>query len=321
MTPRTHLVTGVSGQDGIHLARMLISRGDTVIGTCSRPVGAHVRELLAGVELVELDLRAPAGLIDLLERARPDAVHHLAAVSSVALSWRDPRLTDQVNHLAVLRLLEALEAHARRHGIWPRLMFASSSEIYGAGDGERPIDEGHEHRPVSPYAQSKSMAHQAVTEAHRAGRPATAMVLFPHTSRWQPRTFALRGLAQQIAEVGDRARKRIELFDPSARRDWGAARDHMDGWLLASTGLVQEPEVHIGTGRLSRLGDVASDALRLLGLDADVIATGGADRPQDQPGATTRARPLRNLGWSPSTTIEAEVAEIAASDLQHRPGR
>lgn len=300
-----HLVTGASGQDGRLLVDLLVSQGHEVVG-CGLEPGA----LPAGVRWATLDVTDAVAVRRIVADVRPEVVHHLAAVSSVAASWADPGLADAVNRRGALATLEAAQA------VDARFVLASSSEVFGPVAGGV-ADEATPLRPQNPYAEAKAAAHRAVQQARATGAAATNLVLFGHTGPLQPPTFAIPTLCRQAVEVARGQREAVELQDPTIARDWGAASDVAGAFACASVG--PPGDYVIATGRLHRLAEVAGWALAAAGVPeptAGLVHRSGAPRPADVGGVrgdATRAREL--LGWAPRHSLEAVVAEMVRAIL------
>lgn len=314
MTPhpaRTHLVTGVTGQDGVLLARHLVARGERVVGLV-RPGSTSARAMapyLDGVELVEVDLASRAEVAAAVDTAFPAAIHHLAALSSVGRSWESPQATHAVNADAARTVLDV----AVERGI--PFVQASSSEIVGAGDGPA-VTEATPIAPVNPYGEAKAAAHRAVAAARSAGAHATNLVLFGHTSPLHAPSFVLPTVTRQAAEVALGRRDRIELRDPAVARDWGAAVDVVRAFAAAVDGPAGD--YVIATGELHSLGDVAAWALEALDVaGVPVAASGEAARTNDVTGLVgdpTLAGQV--LDWKPRTPLRAVVEQMARVDLE-----
>ena len=334
---RTHLITGVTGQDGVLLARHLLALGDRVIGTVTSTTDPRIGVYLDGVTIEVLDVRSTADFASLLRRHRPDAVHNLAALSSVGASWDSPDLTDEVNHRAVLGMLSVIGDE----GI--DFIQASSSEIYGPvgsaspGSAGRPIDvdEDTPLNPVSPYAEAKAHAHLAVADARIAGARSTNLVLFGHTGPLHAPTFVLPTITRQAAATALGQSDGVTLRDPTVTRDWGAAADFVRAFALA----VRAPygEYVIATGVTHRLADVATWALEAAGVDVPLSSTGDTDshspyagedgrvvvrasggpaRPNDFGGVRgNSSRADRNLDWRPHVSLRETVAQMVRADL------
>jgi len=303
VSPRTHLVLGADGQDGALLTDLLARRGERVVA-CARSIPPDDRPQAPTILWHELDVTDTDAFARLVGEHAPDVVHNLAAVSSVGESWTDPARTDEVNHQAVVRMLEVV---AGTPGL--RFVQASSSEIFGpvatgVADEQTPLD------PRSPYAESKSAAHQAVAAARAAGVPATNLVLFGHTGPRHGRAFVIPTICCQAVEVALGRRGHLELRDPSIRRDWGSARDFVRAFPLA----VDAPadDYVIATGELHELHEVARWALEAAGVDAEIRRAPG-ERPADFGGVRGDAsRADRILGWRPEVALRDEVREMVA---------
>ena len=308
----THLVTGVAGQDGTLLARLLLARGQRVVGTVTSGSTSAGSPYLTGVEAVELDVRDTDGFAALVADTAPVAVHNLAALSSVGRSWEDPETVEAVNHTAVVGMLAVLA------GSDIRFVHASSSEIFGpveagVADEQTPLN------PTSPYAEAKARAHRAVATSRQAGLAATNLVLFGHTSALHTATFVLPSITRQAAAAGLGQGTRVELRDPTVTRDWGAAVDHVRAFPAAADGPAGD--YVIATGQLHQLADVARWALAAAGLPAEagdtgVTASGEPARRNDYGGVrglTDHAG--RELGWHPTVTLRATIEHMVTIDI------
>lgn len=301
---RTHLITGVAGQDGVLLARLLRSRGDHVVGTVLPGADTGLHVYLDDVDLVEHDVRDQDGFAALLASRRPAAVHNLAAMSSVADSWDDPSTTREVNQVAVEQMLAVLADR------FPDVAFvqASSTEIFGAAGGPgTSVGATTALDPVSPYGESKAAAHEAVAAARARGLRASNLILFGHTSSVQSDRFVLPGIARQAAEVARGVRERVELQNPQVRRDWGSAPDFVRAFVAATT--AAPTDAVIGTGELHSLEDVVAWALAAAGAPVQPAARAGAERARDFDGLVADTAPAaERLGWRAGRTLREEIA-------------
>lgn len=299
---RTHLVTGVAGQDGVLLARLLRSEGGRVVGT-TRPGSDRARAMapyLEGVEVVELDLRDIDGFARLVEDLRPDEIYNLAAMSSVGRSWEHPADALAINGDAPVRMLEVL-------GRYPAVRFlqaASVEETAAASD--------------SPYAQGKIRARAATTRAREEGRFACAAVLHIHESVLRPRSFVSRKVTRAAAEIASGVSDGLTLGSIEVQRDWGAALDHVRAMRMILA--ADEPGDHeVGSGVVHSLRDLVEVAFRAAGLDDPwslVRHDSSLQRPSDSLAITsTPDLPVQDLGWRPEHTFEETVAEMVRIDL------
>lgn len=315
----THLITGVTGQDGVLLARRLLARGDRVLGTCRSGDAGEVAPLLEGVEMIAHDVRDAPAFGRLVARSRPDTVVNLAALTSVGSSWEHPETTREVNQDAVVAMLEVLATISTP----PRFVQASSSEIFGPPDRVGALsDENTALNPHSPYAEAKAVAHQAVIEARAGGLAATNLILFGHTGPLQAATFVIPTIARQAARIGCGEADELVLQDPTICRDWGCADDVAHAFESALDGPTGD--YVIATGELHMLADVAAWALAAAG--STIKARAAADtptRPNDfggRAGDSTAARTL--LGWTPSCSLQTEVERMVDVETRRlRTGR
>lgn len=309
---RTHLVTGVTGQDGVWLSRLLVRQGDRVVGTSLDGTGGDRSCYLQGVELTTLDVRDQDAVAKILDEVSPDVVHNLAAMTSVGASWQAAEEVADVDGGAVVRMLDVLRDRGDRA---PVFVHASSSEIFGPADPTRLVDERTTIQPVSPYGEAKARAHDAVRAARADGLRATNLVLFGHTSALHALRFAIPSLARQAAEVGLGRRDCVALHNPATRRDWGSAPDFVRAFAAAAE--APAGDFVIATGALHTLEELGRWALDAAGApDAAVTASGDPGRPHDFD--NVRGDPRRAadvLGWSPTRTIRQEVEQMVRTEL------
>ncbi len=213
---RTALITGVAGQDGVYLARHLLSLGYHVVGTL-RPGSrwapttlGRAYAYLDGVTLVDLDQRDHEGWAAVLEGLRPDEVYNLAGFTSVGASWGAAETVAEANGMAVLRMLEELIRFRDRHGWAPRFFQPSSSEMFGVTD-QQPQTENTPHHPRSPYAATKSFAR----DWGFAGDYARAMHLVLQQD--EPGDFIIAtGVSRSLADVLELAFASVGISDLDA---------------------------------------------------------------------------------------------------------
>ncbi|MCX6399648.1 MAG: GDP-mannose 4,6-dehydratase [Propionibacteriales bacterium] len=303
---RTALVTGVAGQDGIYLARSLLADEVRVVGTVSGAVDGQARHgYLSGAELRSLDLRDGAGLRALVADVEPDEVYNLAAVSSVGRSWHEPELTQAVNQTAVEILVEALLAQRDRTGRQVRLFQASSAEV--SGDAS-----------ASPYARSKAAAEEVVYDARDKGLAASVGRLYIHESPLRALTFVSRKITRGAAEIALGLSDRLVLGNLDVVRDWGFAGDYVEAIRLM-VGAEEPIDLPIGTGRPHQLLDLVERAFVAAGLgsaEGYVEQDPSLVRPADTAVLVADPEPAaRALGWRATTTFEATIDAMVATDL------
>jgi GDPmannose 4,6-dehydratase len=307
----TALITGVGGQDGVLLARHLLSLGYRVVGTTRPGAASPLEPYLAGVHVVAHDVRDATGFDRLLDVHAPDEVYNLAGFTSVGASWDNRDLVMAVNKTAVDGMLESLE---KREGV--KFFQASSSEVFGPNAGN-PQDESTPHDPQNPYAESKSLAQAAAGHARDAGLFACVGVLYNHESPLRPKRFVTRKITHAAVEIAEGRRDTVTLGNLEVSRDWGAAREYV----VAMHALLQQPtpsDYVIATGQLHTLGDLLEVAFAAVGIGdpwPHVEQDPALLRTADAPGLSGDAgKARRDLGWSPATTFEQLVSEMVAID-------
>jgi GDPmannose 4,6-dehydratase len=306
---RTALITGVTGQDGIYLARHLLERGVRVVGVApAQAMSPALRAAyLADVEVVPLDICDDEQVRRLVEATRPDEVYNLAAVSSVARSWDEPELTRAVNHAAVESLVRALVELRGRTGHEPRFFQASSAEVTGSA--------AH-----SPYAQAKAAAEEVVREARdRDGLHACSARLYNHESPLRTTAFVTGKITRGVAEIAAGQRTELRLGNLDVSRDWGFAGDYVDA--MCRMVAADEPQdLSIGTGKTHQLSDLLELAFRAAGIDdasSYVVSDPDLVRPADTAVLVADPEPAATaLGWRASTTFEELVRHMVAVDQE-----
>ncbi len=300
------LVTGVTGQDGVYLARSLRALGVPVVGTRQDNDLARVRAAtyLDDVDVRVLDLLDPAGFGPLLASVRPTRLFHLAGSTSVAASWADPAGTAEVNDHAVERLLSAVRAHRDATGDDVRVFVASSAVV------------GHD---PSPYATSKLAAESHVRAAREAGLWAVSARLHNHESPLREPQFVTRKISRAAAAIALGRESSLTLGNTAVRRDWGHARDLVEG---VRRMLEQETptDLELGTGVAHGLMDLVACAFEAAGLgdpaayvrtDDALLRPGDAAEQVADPGPALAA-----LGWRAETSFEDTVAHLVRTDLE-----
>jgi GDPmannose 4,6-dehydratase len=314
------LITGVTGQDGAYLSQLLLGEGYEVVGLTSRAFQPGVTDerlrwlgVADDVVVRQADLLDPAGLIGLIEQERPDEVYNLAAQSSVAMSWRQPRSMGQVTSTGAANLLEALKLAQPE----ARFFQASSSEIFGRSESESQNEETPTH-PRSPYAAAKLFGHwMTVCYRESFGAHASAGILFNHESPLRPAAFVTRKVTETAARIKLGLASELRLGNIDARRDWGHARDHVRAmWLMLQQ---DRPDDYvIATGRSTSVRAMCQIAFDYLGLTLEdhLVVDPALWRPAEVAvlhGDPTKAR--RVLGWTAETSLESLICEMVDADL------
>jgi GDPmannose 4,6-dehydratase len=317
---RRALITGVTGQDGAYLSQLLLGEGYEVIGLTSRAFEPGVSDanlrwlgVADDVRVVQADLLDPASLLGLVEQARPDEVYNLAAQSSVAMSWRQPRAMGQVTSMGAANVLEALKLAQPD----ARFFQASTSEIFGRSETESQDEETPTH-PRSPYAAAKLFGHwMTVCYRESFGLHASAGVLFNHESPLRPAAFVTRKVTETAARIKLGLAGELRLGNIDARRDWGHARDHVRAMRL----MLQQPapgDYVIATGRSTSVRAMCEIAFDYLGLALEdyLVVDPALWRPAEV--AVLHGDPAkaeRVLGWTAETSLETLICEMVDADL------
>jgi GDPmannose 4,6-dehydratase len=310
------LITGVGGQDGSLLARLLLEEGYEVAGVVRRAPADYAETLgpLAGrVELVEADLLDHASLVAALETVRPREVYNLAAPSFVPRSWDEPVRTAEFAAVGATSLLEAV----RQVDPAIRVYQASSSEIFGE-PRETPQTEETPPRPLTPYGVAKAYAHFiAGSYRKRYGMFTCCGILYNHESPVRPTDFLPRKVAQAAAAISLGLEDELVLGDLAARRDWGYAGDYVRAmWLMLQH---TEPDDYVvATGVSHSVEELVAQAFDAVGLDwrrhvrSETSLYRGSAELHDLVGDASKAR--RVLGWEPKMSFEELVRLLVEAD-------
>ncbi len=314
----TALITGITGQDGSHLAEFLLEKGYQVYGLKRRTsvvTDARIRHLLDDVELLDGDLLDQLSLIKAIRQARPDEIYNLAAMSFVPTSFTQPVLTGEYTALGVTKLLEAV-----RLADWPiRFYQASSSEMFGKVQ-EVPQTERTPFYPRSPYGAAKVYGHW-ITVNYRESYDlfACSGILFNHEGPRRGGEFVTRKITQAVARIELGHQQELRLGNLDSQRDWGYAGDYVRAmWLM----LQQDtPDDYvIATGETHSVAEFCELAFRHVGIDdwrRYVKVDKALLRPADVDllvGDPSKAR--RCLDWQPEVTFEGLVKLMVEADLE-----
>lgn len=339
---KTALITGITGQDGAYLARLLLQKGYSVHGIKRRSSSfntARIDDLYQDphdpdprLSLHYGDMTDATNLIRIVQETRPDEIYNLAAQSHVQVSFETPEYTANSDALGTLRLLEAIRILGLEHTT--RFYQASTSELYGLVQ-EVPQRETTPFYPRSPYAAAKLYAYWITVNYREAyGMHASNGILFNHESPIRGETFVTRKITRGAAAIALGKQEKIWLGNLDARRDWGHARDYVEGmWRMVQQD--QPGDYVLATGVTTTVRQVVewafADAgipIEWLGSDADEIGCcrkSGVCRVALDPrylrptevdlliGDPSKARD--KLGWQATTGVRAMIAEMVAADL------
>jgi len=315
------LVTGITGQDGLYLAELLVSKGYEVHGLIrgqNNPKFDLVRTTVPDVILHTGDLLDQSSLTRTLKASSPDEVYNLGAISYVAYSWENASLTSQVTGIGVLNMLESLRLWAGDDLGGVRFYQASSSEMFGKVQ-EVPQRESTLLWPRSPYGVSKVYGHyMTINYRESYSMHASSGILFNHESPRRGPEFVTRKVSQAVARIRLGLQDSLTLGNLDAKRDWGYAGDYVRAmWLM-----MQQPEADdyvISTGETHSIRDLLDVAFARVGID-DWTPYVRQDprfmRPAEVDlliGDSTKARD--RLGWRPEVSFGQLVDMMVDSDL------
>ncbi|NKB42997.1 MAG: GDP-mannose 4,6-dehydratase [Alphaproteobacteria bacterium] len=342
MANKTALITGVTGQDGAYLAELLLGKGYTVHGVKRRSSSFNTGRIdhlyqdfhKSGVQffLHYGDLTDATNLIRLVQEVQPTEIYNLAAQSHVKVSFETPEYTANSDAMGTLRLLEAMRILGMDD---TRFYQASTSELYGKVQ-ETPQKETTPFYPRSPYAVAKLYAYWITVNYREAyGFHASNGILFNHESPLRGETFVTRKITRAVAAIDLGLQEKIYLGNIDAKRDWGHARDYVEGmWRI-----VQHPEGDdfvLATGETHSVRSFVERAFAEIGRsikwegegvdEKGLDAVSGAVLVEIDPryfrptevelllGDPTKA--YEKLGWRHTTSFADMVKEMVAGDLK-----
>lgn len=351
-TKKTALITGITGQDGAYLTKLLLSKGYEVHGIQRRTSRLndvrmdtiHRETFNANTHLFKHfgDLSDAGMLIKLVQKIQPDEVYHLAAMSHVQVSFDQPEYTADINATGTLRLLEAIKIA----GLCQKTKFyqASTSELFGNA-AKSPQGESTPFHPTSPYAISKLFAFWMTTNYRNSyGLFACNGILFNHESPLRDESFVTRKITMAVAKIGLGYQKTLYLGNLNAKRDWGHAEDYVEAmWLMLQK---NEPDDYvIATGISTSVREFVKKSFDIIGIKLQFKGIGAAEkgyclssqnslypvkknsllvaidpkfyRPTDIEwliGDTRKA--IKELNWKAKTSIDHLVKEMVTSDIQ-----
>jgi GDPmannose 4,6-dehydratase len=313
-------VTGMTGQDGPYLAKLLLEKGYHVIGLVKRYSSPNLENIKFlgienDIELITGDITDDNSMNHLIKTLRPNEFYNLAAQSFVGASWDLNKVTTEVNAVGPLNILNAIKQHS------PSTKFyqASTSEMYGNGIGTIKQDENTPFHPRSPYGVAKLYAHWITINFRESySLHASTGILFNHESPIRGIEFVTRKITDGVARIKLGLKDKIVLGNLEAKRDWGFAGDYVEAmWLM-----LQQPEPGdyvIATGEQHTIGDLCRVAFEHVGIQ-DWQSLVKSDPRFKRPaelyslrGDSTRAR--KELGWQPRTDFATMIRDMVDADL------
>lgn len=332
------IITGITGQDGAYLAQLLLNKGYTVYGTYRRTSSVNfwrIEELGIAehpqLQLLEYDLTDLSASIRLLETTQATQVYNLAAQSFVGVSFDQPLTTAAITGLGPVNLLEAIRI------VNPAIRFyqASTSEMFGKVQ-RIPQTETTPFYPRSPYGAAKLYAHwMTINYRESYGLFATSGILFNHESPLRGREFVTRKITDSLAKIKLGKLDRLELGNLDAKRDWGYAKDYVDGmWRMLQ---VDQPDTFVlATNRTETVRNFVTLAARALEIELTWQGHGEQEHAIDPAtgrtlvavnprfyrpaevdlliGDPTHAR--HTLGWQPHTSLEQLTQMMVEADMR-----
>jgi GDPmannose 4,6-dehydratase len=321
------LITGITGQDGRHLAEFLHAKGYEVFGLVkgqNNPKAESIRDEFPFVQLVPGDLADFSSLVSALEMSQPDEVYNLGAISFVAMSFNQAELTGNITGLGVLRMLEAIRlvGGARKNPI--RFYQASSSEMFGKVR-ETPQTEMTPFHPRSPYGVAKVFAHD-ITVNYRESYDmfACSGILFNHEGPRRGLEFVTRKITNSVARIKLGLQTELVLGNLEAKRDWGYAGDYVEAmWLMLQQSKADDFVVATGvTHSIEQLLEVAFNAAGLKNWRQYVRQDQRFFRPAEVDlliGDATKAK--TKLGWQPKVGFNELIEMMVRHDIDYETKR
>ncbi|KUO51813.1 MAG: GDP-mannose 4,6 dehydratase [Sphingomonadales bacterium BRH_c42] len=335
---KTAIITGISGQDGAYLAELLLNKGYTVYGTYRRTSSVNfwrIEELgiaaHPNLKLVEYDLTDMASSIRLLQTTGATEVYNLAAQSFVGVSFDQPVTTAKITGIGALNLLEAIRI------VNPSARFyqASTSEMFGKVQAV-PQVETTPFWPRSPYGVAKLYAHwMTVNYRESYGIFGSSGILFNHESPLRGREFVTRKITDSVAKISLGKLDCLELGNLDAKRDWGFAKEYVDGmWRMLQ---ADQPDTFVlATNRTETVRDFVEMAFRAAGMAVEFRGKGEDEVAVDTASGRTvmrinpefhrpaevdlligdPAKAKKELGWEPKTTLEELCSMMVEADLR-----
>ncbi len=341
---KTALITGVTGQDGAYLAELLLAKGYDVHGVKRRSSSFNTgridhlyqdrHEEKVRFSLHYGDMTDATNLIRLVQQVQPTEIYNLAAQSHVQVSFETPEYTANADGLGTLRLLEAIRILDMQNSV--RFYQASTSELYGRVH-EIPQTETTPFYPRSPYAAAKLYAYWITVNYREAyGFHASNGILFNHESPIRGETFVTRKITRAVAAIELGLQQRLYIGNLSAKRDWGHARDYVDGmWRILQQDTSDD--YVLATGEAHSVRELVELAFKIVGRELEWQGSGADEKAVDAKSGATLveidpkyfrptevdillgdpAKARQVLGWEHKTSFPDLVREMVEADLKN----
>jgi GDPmannose 4,6-dehydratase len=330
------LVTGITGQDGAYLSKLLLGKGYEVYGALRRTSDLHLNRLrFLGVDdkvkYIPLELLEFTNIYRTIEKIQPDEIYNLGAQSFVAVSFEEPIYTADVTGLGSLRILEAVRV------VNPRIKFyqASSSEMFGKVQAKHQ-NEKTPFCPRSPYAISKLFAHwNTVNYRESYGIFACSGILFSHESPLRGFEFVTRKITHSVASIKYGLQNELRLGNLDSKRDWGYAPEYVEAmWLM-----LQQDDADdyvVATGEIHSVREFVELSFKNVGVDIEWLGKGVDETGRDKVSGKTLVRvdpqffrlaevdylmgdyskAKEKLGWHPRTKFQDLVSIMVEADIK-----
>lgn len=311
------LITGILGQDGAYLARLLIKKGYKVFGTYRRLSTPnfwrlHYLDIFHKVTLISADVLDSSSLAIALNKSQPKEVYHLSAQSFVGVSFDQPMYTTNVTALGTLRILDEIKKFDKKIKFYQ----ASSSEMFG-NEKSTVKNEKTSFHPSSPYAIAKLYGHWTVNMyRHVHDMFAVSGILFNHESPLRGLEFVTRKVSNGVAKISLGIGKTLKLGNLSTRRDWGYAPEYVEGmWMMMNQ---KKPKDYVlSTNESHSVKEFVEEACKIGGISTKCITSSKKNfRPfdvQNLQGDYTKVK--KELGWKPKTKFKKLIKIMVEEDI------
>ena len=315
-------ITGVTGQDGYYLSKLLLEKGYEVHGTIRRSSSFNTSRIDSLIseykntnkfQLYYSDLLDSSSINSLIQKIKPDEVYNLAAQSHVAVSFKNPHFSTSTSTSGSVTLLDAVKNLNNSTKYYQ----ASSSEMFGGVD-DKPLNEESLFVPKSPYAAGKLFAHN-VTKIYRESYDMFCSngILFNHESPYRGETFVTRKISRAVGRIYHEIQSKVTLGNLDAVRDWGFAGDYVKAmWMILQHDSPDDWVV--ATGKAYSVKEFAKEAFKVVDLTWDDHVT--TDKKYERPNEVNHllgdpSKVNRELNWKPETSFSELVKMMVESDL------
>jgi GDPmannose 4,6-dehydratase len=318
-------ITGVTGQDGAYLSKLLLEKGYVVFGLVRRSTKTNYENLdflgiTKKINFVSGDMTDDFSLTNALKSIQPDEIYNLAAQSFVGASWDHSKVTTEINSLGTLNLLNAMKLHCPK----ARFYQASTSEMFGSSTTNGVQSEETPFAPKSPYAVSKLYAYWIMRNFRESfGLFCCNGILFNHESPIRGKEYVTRKITSSVARIKLGLQDKIILGNLDAKRDWGFAGDYVEAmWMI-----LQQKEAKdyvIATGKMHSIKEFLEIAFAHVGIkdwEKYVRIDSSLKRPLDvihYPGDSSLAE--KELNWKPKVDFKRLVEMMIDNDLRIEKG-